>query len=200
MPSKGSRCREIVVVRTLILTVRTHLKARVRQHRSPYGRMRLGRRGIERLGPVLMSVCIGLPASAKIVVLCKAPPGRQDVSISLQDRKFRDRALDCISGDFIADMTPCAPPGSFGLSAPTGSADLVAVVDRWQEYAHHIGGVAGHCITADKMAFSGGFNSPDNGYKESWTFTVNRLTGSAELTQEGKPSAVYTCAKANQRF
>jgi hypothetical protein len=162
--------------------------------------MRLAKNGIKRVGLVLISVCIGFPASANTLILCKAPPGKQDVSISLQERKFRGLTLDCIFGNFIADMTPCAPPGGFGLSAPTGSVDLVAVVNRWQDYGNHIGGVAGHYITTDKMSFSGGFNSSDSGYKESWAFTVNRLTGAAELTQKGKPSTAYTCIKAHQRF
>jgi hypothetical protein len=33
-------------------------------------------------------------------------------------------SLNCISGSFISDMTPCAPDGGFGLSYPTGDASL----------------------------------------------------------------------------
>ncbi len=83
------------------------------------------------------------PASAKNLLLCKAP-GQRDVTISLQDQQFRDRTLDCIPGDFVSDLTPCAPPGGYGLLAPTGSAPLGQVVNRWQDYGDHSGGMVGH--------------------------------------------------------
>jgi hypothetical protein len=150
---------------------------------------------------VQMCVSVGPAALAKTLIICKGPLGAQPVDISIQDRKFLGRTIDCISGDFVSDMTPCAPPSGFGLSAPTGSADLVELVNRWQDYINHLGGVTGHYITPDKMAFSGGFNSPDSGgYKEDWAFSINRLTGSAELKQDGKPSIAYTCSKAKQHF
>ncbi len=138
------------------------------------------------------------PASAKSLLLCKAP-GQPDVEISLQDRQFRGRALDCISGDFVYDLTPCAPPGGYGLSAPSGSAPLGRVVNRRQDYGDHFGGVAGHSVTADKIAFTGGFHFPNTGYKEAWSFTASRLTGVAELVQEGKPPLSYMCSKAGRR-
>src|SRR6478672_5501744 len=97
-------------------------------------------------------------------------------------------------------MTPCAPPGGYGLSAPTGGGVLVDLVNRWQDYRNHTGGVVGHYLTADKITFSGSFNSSESGYKEEWTFSVNRLTGAAKLEEVGKPSVGYACAKANQRF
>ena len=146
-----------------------------------------------------LAVLCAVPASAKSLILCKAP-GRRDVVMSLQDRQFRGRTLDCISGDFIADLTPCAPPGGYGLSGPTGSAPLVQVVDRWQDYGDHSGGVVGHYITADKMAFFGGSHFQGSGYKEDWSFIANRLTGTADLSEEGKPVVPFTCTKANQRF
>jgi hypothetical protein len=81
-------------------------------------------------------------------------------------------------------MTPCAPNGAYGLSAPTGSAELVGVVDRWQDYANHSGGVVSHFANADTIYFAGGFNWPDNGgLTDKWSFTVNRLTGHAELKE-----------------
>jgi hypothetical protein len=145
---------------------------------------------------VQMCVCVGPAALAKTFIICKGPLGAQPVDISIQDSKFLGRTIDCISGNFVSDMTPCAPPNGFGLSAPTGSADLVELVNRWQDYINHSGGVTGHYVTSDKIYFSGGFNSPDSGYKEDWSFSINRLTGSAELKQDGKPSIAYTCSKA----
>jgi len=81
------------------------------------------------------------------------------------------------------DMTPCAPDGAYGLSAPTGSAELVGVVDRWQDYTNHSGGVVSHFANSETIYFTGGFNSPDTGLTDKWSFTVNRLTGHAELKE-----------------
>jgi cytochrome bd-type quinol oxidase subunit 1 len=97
-------------------------------------------------------------------------------------------------------MTPCAPEGAFGLSAATGSAALVAVADRWQDYMDHIGGVASHFVAADKMAFSGGFNGPSSGYVEIWSFTVSRITGKAELKVKDKPTMAYSGSKSKPQF
>jgi hypothetical protein len=121
------------------------------------------------------------PAPAKELILCHRH-GSPDAIITLGATTQFNRTLDCLAGDFVADMTPCAPNGAYGLSAPTGSADLVRVVDRWQDYADHSGGVVAHFANAGTIYFAGGFNWPDNGgLTERWNFTVNRLTGHAEL-------------------
>lgn len=146
-----------------------------------------------------LAAFLASPAAARSLILCKSP-GQHDVVVSVQDRSFRGQVLNCIAGDFIADMTPCARPGGFGLSAPTGSADLVALVSRWQEYGTHDGGIAGHWITASEMGFAGGFNTRDKGFVEHWSFVASRLTGKAVLTVKDKPPLTYSCAKAAQRF
>ncbi|UHC17840.1 hypothetical protein LRS73_08245 [Methylobacterium currus] len=119
------------------------------------------------------------------------------------ERRF-GRVLSCIKGDFIADMTPCAPKGGYGLSYPTGSASLAQVVDRWQDYADHLGGIVGYAADASSLQFDGGFYSPNHkkrgAWGDHWTFKVDRLTGKAMLTQEGKPDIGYVCAKAKPRF
>ena len=130
--------------------------------------------------------------------------------------------MNCISGDFIVELTPCAPNSEFGLSAPTGGATLVGTVERWQDYTTHFGGVSGNSIDDHGMFFSGGFNSPssDNminqnrasvglpplpdgnkipegqGYEQLWSFSINRLTGKAILKEKSKADTVYTCKKA----
>lgn len=159
---------------------------------------------------------------AKEQILC-SHTGRPDVVITLGANKQFGRILNCISGDFIADMTPCAPDGGYGLSAGTGSAPLIAIVDRWQDYATHTGGIASNFTNAHSISFSGGFNSPTSdttinqnrasaglppipggdkvpegqGYEEFWSFTLSRLTGKAELKEKGKPVLTYNCRKAN---
>lgn len=162
------------------------------------------------LAAVLM-VATATPTCAKETILCQST-GSPDTKITLEESRQFNRTLDCIDGNFVADMTPCAPNGAYGLSAPTGSAELVGVVDRRQDYADHSGGVVSHFANADTIYFAGGFNWPgDGGLTDKWSFTVNRLTGQAELKefavqspdrsdQPHKLSAVksvsYTCPKA----
>jgi hypothetical protein len=129
----------------------------------------------------LLVVTAAAPAVSGQVILCERA-GSPDTVITLGASTQFNRILDCISGDFVADLTPCAPNGAYGLSEPTGSAGLVGVVDRWQDYANHSGGVVSHFANADTIYFAGGFNWPDNGgLTDKWSFTVNRLTGNAEL-------------------
>jgi hypothetical protein len=132
----------------------------------------------------LLGLITATPASAKETIICQRFRPQETVKISLQAFRQFDRIFDCIDGSFVSDMTPCAPDGGYGLSAPTGSAKLVGVVDRWQDYAEHSGGVVSHFVNADTIYFAGGFNWPDNGgLTDKWSFTVNRLTGHAELKQ-----------------
>jgi hypothetical protein len=100
------------------------------------------------------------------------------------------RSLDCIAGDFAADLTPCAPNGAYALSAGTGSASIVKIVDRWQDYMYHSGGVTSH-FAGSQIHFGGGFVG--SSHEEAWSFTVSRLTGVGELKQPSKPTMSYTC-------
>ncbi|MGB3584829.1 MAG: hypothetical protein WBA40_27465 [Roseiarcus sp.] len=94
-----------------------------------------GDRDEEQVSTVLIAMVV-LPTTlcAKEQILC-SHTGRLNVVITLGASKQFGRILNCISGDFIVDMTPCAPDGGYGLSAGTGSAPLVSIVDRWQDYA-----------------------------------------------------------------
>ncbi len=112
--------------------------------------------------------------SAAIVLIAAAGPvkaerirctaqGESPVAISLKSQRYAGRDLSCISGSFVADLTPCAPSKAFSLSAPTGPAAIVGVVDRWQDYARHDGGVVGYFKSHTTVAFTGGFNTPERG-------------------------------------
>jgi hypothetical protein len=174
---------------------------------------------------VLMVVTAAPPTLGAEQILCSRQSS-SDVVITLNARRQFGRTLSCITGNFVADMTPCAPEGAFSLSAPTGATELVGVVDRWQEYLNHDGGVVSYVKSPEQIVFSGGFNwtyndatvnqnrasvglppIPDGdkvpegqGYEERWSFTVSRLTGRATLVQTKNPTLVYACNKAAQRF
>ena len=91
---------------------------------------------------------------------------------------------------------PCAPSKAFSLFAPTEPRTIVRVVDRWQDYAKHDGGVIGYFKSHTTIAFTGGFNTPDGGYKDDWSFTIDRHTRVGTLNRKGGPKAVFTCAGA----
>ena len=141
-------------------------------------------------------------AEAGTQILCKPTRTGQQVVLELNARKAFGHQLNCIDGDFIADMTPCAPTGAFGLSMPTGSTPLTHVVDRWQDYAQHLGGVAGSIVTKHEIRFMGGFNSPStkSGFVRDWEFVANRLTGEGTLTQGKNTPLSYKCVKADKKF
>jgi hypothetical protein len=134
-------------------------------------------------------------ASAKDLIQCHHPSS-DEVVISLNDRRMFGRMLNCISGSFVEDMTPCAPNGGYGLSYPTGTAGLAKIVDRWQDAYNHLGGVVHAEITSSTIRFDGSFNSPGTSSSEDdgmWTFEIDRITGSAELKMFGKPAIPYDC-------
>ncbi len=144
----------------------------------------------------------GSPATAA-EVLC-THEGTADVTIALNSRETFGHKLSCIAGDFIEDMTPCAPDGGYGLSAPTGDARLVGVAMDWREaaYANHVnGGVTQFFSTPAKYYFAGGVMGwPGRGLNENWRFDVSRLTGQGTLTVRGRSPVLYACHAARQKF
>lgn len=170
---------------------------------------------------LVAALAIPITTSAKELILCNCP-GKPDIIITLGAVKQYGRTLNCISGDFISDLTPCAPDGAYGLSAGTGSAPLVAIVNRWQDFITHVGGVTSNFVNDHEIYFSACFNFPpsdttinqnratvglppiaggdkipDNkGCEDLWSFSLSRLTGKAELKQEKKPVIAYSCRKS----
>lgn len=166
-------------------------------------------RGI--LAAVALVAAASSPSTAATkFILCQSQD-IEDVVIELDAAAFEGRSMACIRGGngFYADMTPCAPDGAFALSAPTGAAAIVAIVDRWQDYGDHLGGVVSFGASEINYWFQGGFMSQEMGYEEKWTFEVSRLTGDGELTlflpdddsDELVPSTkAFACVPASQKF
>ena len=143
-------------------------------------------------GALAAFALVSTPAWAD-AVRCVAP-GAAPVTITLKARRFAGREMSCIAGDFVADLTPCAPRKAFSLSAPTGAAEIVGVVDRWQDYAGHAGGVVGYFKTHTTISFTGGFNDPASGLKDDWSFTVDRQDRSGLLTRKGRAATAFRCS------
>jgi hypothetical protein len=137
-------------------------------------------------------------SGADKLILCVSSKAN-DVVISIGSDEVFGQSVSCIAGDFAVDITPCAPDGAYALSAPTGSAAIVEIVDRWQDYGDHIGGVTSHFVSDDEIYFEGGFMGPESGYSESWHFSTSRLTGRGELWVADVETS-YECSLAKQLF
>ena len=118
------------------------------------------------------------------------------MAISLKSQRYAGRDLSCISGDFVIGLTLCARSNGFSLSAPNGSAPIVGIVDRRQDYARHEGGVVGYSKSHTTVALTGGFNSPGSDLKDDWSFTIDRQTGKGTLIRVGRPAAAFACSGA----
>ena len=133
-------------------------------------------------------------------ILCTPTAGGSDVVVALDSFKKFKRTFNCVSGPFVVDLSGCAPSGAYGLHSPTGSASLIGVVDRWQDYMSHLGGITSSSVTDHDIAFTGGFVGPNRGYRASWGFSVSRLTGVGRLEEEGGAVSTYSCKKADKLF
>lgn len=150
---------------------------------------------------------LATPAGASQLIRCERPNAEPITITRNAERKF-GASLNCIKGNFIGDMTPCAPNGGFGLSRPTGLADLTAVVWRWQDYGDLLGGVVDRHVSADAIHFNGGFYGGHSDWSDQWSFAVDRVTGVGilRLQQEGaasvelKPAGRYVCRYVGARF
>lgn len=138
------------------------------------------------IAAVAMVVVAGA-VEAKEIIRCKSA-GHDDLVVTLDDKRMLKRVVSCVSGGgFIADMTPCAPSGAFGLSAGTGAAELVQIVNRWQDATKHTGAVVGHFATPTVVYFNAGTYG-DSVFEEAWSFMLDRKTGAGTLRLNGEPA------------
>ncbi len=102
--------------------------------------------------------------------------------------------VNCIDGDFIYDLTPCAPNNMWSLSRGIGLPEIVEYTTRDQTMFDWNAGHAGVRVSAAEIFFSGGFYS-----QETWSFKVDRISGrgTLRLWKTEKPLAEgvynYTC-------
>ncbi len=148
----------------------------------------------------LVSVCTlahAKPSHAGEKLVCQSDEGGE-IAIQLSKANVFGRTMDCLSSDFVGKDDGCAPIGGYALHEPTGDVEIVAVVKKPAQFAKHNGGIVGHTLTRETIRFTGGFNSPNVGYEEIWTFEVERKTGKARWTYQDK-SLDYQCAPAPKR-
>ncbi len=151
---------------------------------------------------LFLSLC-STPASSESIIRCISANKKDIIDIVLGEERRFGRVLNCIHGEFIFDMTPCAPANGYGLSYPTGSPALRKVVDRWQDYGDHLGGVVSNFISSTNITFEGGWMNPEDGYKDMWKFNIDRLSGNALLAiiEDKKNSQKqYKCLKTKKVF
>lgn len=136
-------------------------------------------------------------ASSGKFIQCTQPNSEKIVNIEIAARLFQGSSLNCISGDFVVDMSGCAPDGGYGLHISTGSAALERVVMRWQDYTDHFGGVVSNSVSPTQIRFTGGFHFPGSGYREKWSFSIDRLTGLGALRQDNRETS-FICQQQSQ--
>lgn len=131
--------------------------------------------------------------------------GSADIVVSIDSRESLGRRLSCVYGDFVSDMTPCAPKGGFSMSAPTGDARIVQLFDKWpQILPGNLGGVTQFEWSNDSYVFTG--YQPTSMLKGMvsrrmvWAFRVSRLSGRGLLLLYGQPEITYDCSLSTRLF
>jgi len=151
-------------------------------------------------------LAIALPVTAftaESYIRCQPLTKGSEITISLNAKKKFGKLLNCIDGNFIYDMEPCAPENGFGLSYPTGAAQLRTIAFRWQDLIDHMGGVTANVMSETKISFRGEFRIRADDVSEKWSFDVDRLTGNGFLKvfdEEKSLQTKYKCSEARKKF
>lgn len=133
------------------------------------------------------------PIAYPLTILCTTS-NAPDIVVTLSDHREFDRDMNCVAGEFVVDMSGCAPDGGYSLASPTGAPVVIEIVDRWQDYRDHVGGVTRNAVDSNSIYFAGGFIGPISGYSEKWALSISRLTGEGKLLHAGVASP-YQCEK-----
>lgn len=140
------------------------------------------------------------------LIVCQSK-GQADIVLQINSEREQGRLLSCIDADFISDMTPCSADGSWSLSYPTGTAAISSIVDRWQDWADHMGGVTFFRLSADSYYFDGGFKGSEDDTYDQWSFTVDRTSGKGflkrkpdEFTKETFEDRTFDCEQKKRKL
>lgn len=160
--------------------------------------MKFLRRRLAITAPLLLAFLTNADASSSIK--CLSPNG-SPITIRIESSKYQNEILNCIDGDFIYDLTPCAPNGKYALSRPTGSVDIVEVTESDKVMFNWNGGYTQSIVNSDEIFFGGGFYA-----SETWYFKVDRETGigTLRLWKSEEPAeeteTKYECHKVKSKL
>ncbi|HEY4202621.1 MAG TPA: hypothetical protein VGM83_18880 [Devosiaceae bacterium] len=131
---------------------------------------------------------------------CTAP-GRTDLILEQDADVFDGKTITCLEGgDFIFDMTACAPRDGYGVSAPTGDAALVEVTNDFKKTKGGLGTVMFYGLTPSAYEFTAGNWDLDDKYSQDWTFTLDRKTHKGALSVLDNPLNPDDIAKSPIAF
>jgi hypothetical protein len=152
---------------------------------------------------------ISISAHSETTIECKPIKIGESILITLGAKKFKLSSLNCIeTKKDLGEGEICAPENGWGLQYPTGTAKISQIVFRWQEYMDHHGSIIGNKTTKTEMKFTSGRNeSPEKGYVQDWSLSLNRISGSAKLiigdvgeNFKNNKSEEFTCGKVSAKF
>jgi hypothetical protein len=133
----------------------------------------------------ILAVCMlsSFAAAGDLNLMCRSE-GQDRFWIETKfDQKF-NQTLYCISGgDFVVDLTACAPTGGWGLSQGTGAAKLVYVTKDKVIADEHFYGRVRADVDAVRMEFSAYFGRdiPSGSADLIWRVRIDRKTGHAQV-------------------
>jgi hypothetical protein len=145
-----------------------------------------------------ISPMIAIAQSGPSVIICTNDIGNEVLVETWKDSRFSE-PLHCIHGNFVYDLTPCAPQGGWGLSSGFGRAGLSEVTQNWQTASNWPNGKVSAMVGALKITFKGGFGEGLLGSEEhQWTFEIDRETGGGTLDRSSSQLDNLTLAERAQ--
>jgi hypothetical protein len=148
-------------------------------------------------------------AHSETTIECKSIKKGENILITLDAKKFQSTSLNCIeTKKDLGEGEICAPENGWGLQYPTGTAKISQIVFRWQEYMDHHGSIIGNKTTKTEMKFTSGRNeSPEKGYVQDWSLSLNRISGLAKLVigdidinSKNNKIEEFKCGKVSAKF
>lgn len=112
--------------------------------------------------------------------------------------------MHCIKGLLIVDMTPCAPDGGWGLSYPTGRANISETTQLWAIAARHFGGKFTATLGPEEFSATAVWGNGlepnlENGSYDM-TLKLNRINGLGEYISGELGTKRFACEEAKRKF
>lgn len=95
------------------------------------------------------------PVSPSTLLKCSGADGSEFFIDLFSQTSFGP--MHCIEGLDLADMTPCSPDDGWGLSYPTGTAQIATATQSWKTAYDHFGGKFTASLRSDEFIASAMF-------------------------------------------